>query len=382
MLSDDDLKPHYGKVTWLFVTRNFKSDAKDREAMRTHDRFGITSWPHCVLFDPRDDRVLARLPRNLKGFVAGLDRHCKAVPAADAAARSAADKVEQALAKRENGDNRTALRLLTEVLALQDEAGIWLYARELQRDWEGDERQPITMLDDPDVRQRAIAVETIASLPLDQQKMWLTRMGQIGIDADEHLIVRLRALPFTHAKLMRDRAEALLSVASDPFRFQVLKVLAKEPTPELTPLFLRLFRDAGKSVPSSNPNVLRIHLARCLRVSGDQSAVPALAEVAKQANVRNGLTGVVIDALAAIASRGDSSLRRKVVQELCSSFPVALEDSAERLVERGEARLLYSSKRLVAALFLIATGLPRLPTSWSRRDREEFLAKLKSVRAR
>ena len=58
LLPDKDLRPFYQKVTWLYVCRRFKSgDAKDVEALRNHDRFGISSWPQMFLFDPRDDRI-------------------------------------------------------------------------------------------------------------------------------------------------------------------------------------------------------------------------------------------------------------------------------------------------------------------------------------
>ena len=69
LLPNPALKPWYDRVTWLFVSRNFKLDDKDKEALRTHDRFGISSWPQMIVFDPVDDRVLLDAPRDLAGFV-------------------------------------------------------------------------------------------------------------------------------------------------------------------------------------------------------------------------------------------------------------------------------------------------------------------------
>ena len=79
------MKAHYGRVTWLFVSRNFKDDEKDREAARTHDRFGISSWPQLVLFDPRDDAVLAFMPRGFDAWVQALAPLADKVPKPTAA---------------------------------------------------------------------------------------------------------------------------------------------------------------------------------------------------------------------------------------------------------------------------------------------------------
>ena len=70
-------------MVWLFVNRNFAWQRKrsgkafkekdipaDMEALRTHDRFGISSWPQMIVFDPRDNKVLEKPPRTLKGLTA------------------------------------------------------------------------------------------------------------------------------------------------------------------------------------------------------------------------------------------------------------------------------------------------------------------------
>lgn len=384
MLSNEDLKPHYAKATFLFVTRNFKDDAKDREAARTHDRFGVTSWPQLLLFDPRDDSVLAWLPRDLKGFVAGFDAHAAKVPKANGAGRDAADKLARAIAEYEGGHRRAGRKLAEQVAADEDPAGIWLHARELVREWTNVERSPGAALADPDVRQRAIALEFIRDLQPQQRKPWLDEARGRMLDDAEHLVVRLRALRVFAQDPMAIAAhgEVLLAVDNDPFRFEVLEALRKMPAPALTPTFLELFRDAGTKVKSGNPNVLRIRLARCLGVSGDHRAVDSLAEWARAADVRNGLTGTVIDALASIGERHQGKTRQTILAELRNSFPPALEDA--NLDGFGEERatrmLLALCKRLRTALDQIATGVPPQPAAWSRRDRAALMDDLKALR--
>ncbi|MCA8952535.1 MAG: hypothetical protein KDE27_23690 [Planctomycetes bacterium] len=384
MLSHDDLKPHYGKVTWLFVTRNFKDDANDREAARVHDRFGVTSWPHCVLFDPRDDRVLADLPRDLAGFVRGLDRWRAAVPAVKAA-RAAADRIERAIALHGEGEVDEALRIVDDVAEARDEAGVWLHARELAREWRTAPADLAAMLVDPEVRQRALALESLLDGAADRSGKHRDRTCAILIDRDEHLVVRLRALRLVAAnepEFVAEHAEKLLEVDSDPFRFIVLTALATSSTPGLTPVLLRLFEGAGDAVPSRNPNVLRIHVARCLGASGDERAIAPLAAVARAADLRNGLTGASVDALGAIAERGPASLRQRVIGILVESLPAAADESDNAVEKWRERATVGACRRIHAVLEKIAASVPALPNGWTAIDRERFVAELESVRAR
>ena len=72
MLPNKALRPYYRKITWLYICRTFKKTPKDLEALRTHDRFGISLWPQMFVFDPADDAVLKKTPRKLGGFMAAF----------------------------------------------------------------------------------------------------------------------------------------------------------------------------------------------------------------------------------------------------------------------------------------------------------------------
>ncbi|MFO1076420.1 MAG: hypothetical protein U1E73_01695 [Planctomycetota bacterium] len=372
LLSNKETAPFYDKVTWLFVSRNFNDDAKDREAARTHDRFGVSSWPQLIVFDPRDDRVLAELPRDFAGFTAGLTAHAKAVPAAGAAAKAAAAKVAEAEKLLAAGRRDAAKALLEKVAAKEDDAGVWLQARELLREAAHEQRPLGERLQDPDVREVALALEAVADLPEAERKRF-TRPATDILLGKHHLVVRLRALRLlakAAPATVAEQAAALLAEPNDPFRFEVLGVLVETKAPGLTPTLLAMFGGAGGRVPSGNPNVLRIKIAQCLGAFGDASAIPPLAEVAHTADVRNGLTGTSIDALIAIADRGDAAARKQVVAALVDALPPALEEAGlEAFGDRAEPMLVRAAAHVRDGLDKLATGVP--PARRTGRARRE-----------
>lgn len=385
MLSNEKLAAHYDKVTWLFVTRNFKNDAKDREAARTHDRFGITSWPHCELFDPRDDRVLADLPRDLAGFVADIDRHAGAVKKAGRRSKRAAATVARATALFEAGKTKAALTSIAPVANGKDDAFIHLWARELEREWRGEPVPIADRLADPDVRERAIGLEEAFEREARKLRALQERIRELLLDPDEHLVVRLRALAIVardEPELVRDHAADLLAIENDNFRFQVLQTLSQHPDPELVPLLVAMFEGAGTKVRSGNPNVLRIHIARCLGAAGDPRGLPPLQSIAEAADPRNGLTHVGLKALGTLGRDGDRRLREQVVDILRGALPPAIEDADPSLGEHAERRLLGVVRSLREALDGNVITVPPLPSGWTERDRTAFAKALERARPR
>jgi hypothetical protein len=385
LLPAKELAPHYGDVTWLFVSRNFKDDEKDREAARTHDRFGITSWPQMVIFDPRDDRVLLQQPRDLQGFLAGLKQCARSVPAAPAGDRAAADRVAEAVRLRGAGKTEPAKRLLQEVAKARDGSGVWLHARELLREMAGGNRAIGEQLEDPDVRERAIAVERILDLAAGEAAKWREPVAARLRDRQEHLTVRLRALRVlakADPAAVAASARELLATDNDPFRFAVLEVLQGHPDPQLTSTLVALFEQAGREVESHNPNVLRMHAAKCLGACGDAGAVPALAKASAAGDPRNALSGTLVDALAAIGARTKGKDRQDIVAALVESLPKGLEDAGlDGFGERGPRMLAAAVDRVHEALqMLVDRELPAPPAKWTRQAREQHLAKLQRLR--
>lgn len=382
LLPAPELKEHYGSVTWLFVSRNFKDDVVDREALRTHDRFGITSWPQMVIFDPRDDTVLQEMPRDLPGFVVGLKKHTRSLPQPSAADRAVVEKLAAAAKLGKEGNAAGQKAILEAIAAGRDGVTGWLRARELLR---GDREQAIEeQLADPDVRERCIGLERIADLPADAAKRHGKAVVARLADADEHLTVRLRAmrqLVKTDPQQIAKNAAQLLAVPNDPFRYAVLDVVTEHPDAKLAAPLLHIFDAAGAAVPSVNPNVLRMHAAKALGAVGDQRAVVSLAEVTRRADPRNGLTGTAIDALVAIAARVDAKGRAEIAAALLESFPADLESAGlDGFGERAERMLLALAQRVQAALAKVTgKSLPALPAHWSKPDRVRHLAAVKRI---
>ncbi len=372
------MKAHYERVTWLFVSRNFKDDEKDREAARTHDRFGISSWPQLVLFDPRDDAVLAFMPRGFDQWVAAFaplaDKVPKPTPAMTAAVTAL--RAAQKLAAE---DPKAARAALTAIAEQQDEAGAWLTARELLRA-EHDRRTLEQRLADPDARERALAIEAITDVGENGVSKWRQPLAARLLDGDENIVVRIRALAWSaqhQPELVTEHAAALLELPSDAFRYKVLEVVAEHPDPELAPLLARLFAGAGTSVPSRNPNVLRGHVAKCLAGSGDASAIDAVAPLIREANARNGTTRTTIAALGDLATRLGAQDRRRIAELLLDGLPPALAQDADKT----DIRLVAARVGELHAALGKASGknLPPPPKEWGEQQRSRFVAALRKA---
>lgn len=329
MLPHEDLKPFYEKVVWLWVCRTWREDEGDREAARIHDRFGVTSWPHLFVIDPRDDEVLVRAGRSTKEIARAFEEATGKVEPAGTEAGPLLDAMEKA-------DVR--IREL-EALAAKGEKAATRKRR----------KQVAALLEDADAVVRIRAVR------------WLV----------EH-----------DPKAILPHAERLLLEGNDAMRFALLDGIAEREMPELSPVLARLVDEAGRTIAAGNPNVVRGKAARCLVTSGDERAIDVLAPIAREANARNMTTHGVVEALGAIGERADREDRDRVVRILLDSWPAAVEEGGDakstKTLERYALRLVET----VAEALARAHGRkrpPEAPSGWSKEDREAWL---KAVEAR
>lgn len=314
MLPHEDLAPCYEKAVWLYVCRTWRDDDADREAARIHDRFGVTSWPNLFLIDPRDDRLLRRAGRT--------------TAALESAFAAAAAQVEPLLETelQPTLDGLQATR--TRVLALESPSGD-LAPEQLS--------ETLALLEDPDVlvRHRALLLLTRQDVPV-----------------------------------LADRAESLLIQGNDAIRFELLDWIQRGTVEGLTPLLVRVFTEAGKALPSGNPNVLRGRAARCLVACGDEQAIEALAAVARAANARNSTTRMVVEALGAIGGRGDEAVKARVVEVLLDAWPAPVEPAAN-----GSPTVVgrYALRLVAAVTQALGVEDVDLPAGWSDAERAAYV---------
>lgn len=376
LLPSKKLKPYYDKVVWLYVCRTFKDTPKDREALRTHDRFGISSWPQQFVFDPRDDRVLTNMPRKLEPFIASLDKVLKGwrAPAGSPRLHVALGAARAAYKK---GDRQKAIAAIEPLAKKKDKYEGWLEARELLRTWRPgtDRRKPAARLADPDPRERAIALEELQPQPDHVRPVTRLLTGQ-----DEDIVVRIRALRYLRKvapKSVTNVAGKLLGVGNDPFRYEVLTVIQEHPDPALEATLVRLFQGAGsKDYPSRNPNVLRIRTAQCLGVCGGTAAIDVLAKPARESNPNNGLTRIVFASLAAIGSRVGKAGQKEITHILIDSLPRPCGMAKSTL-----RRHLYLVQEILKGIGQV-TGrkqLPAAPSVWSAKERDKFQKQLRRL---
>ena len=183
--------------------------------------------------------------------------------------------------------------------------------------------------------------------------------------------------------MIREHAADLLQVPNDPFRYEVLSVIERIPDPTLGPVLIRLFSGAGTSIPSMNPNVLRINTVRCLRESGDEDCLEVLLSEISEPNPRNSLHGLILETAAEIALRGDTGMKERTLAQLLSSFPVAVDASqSDETIRAQELRIALSFARRVRTALIRLSGiddLPEPPDEWSLSSRNGYLAELQRL---
>jgi len=146
---------------------------------------------------------------------------------------------------------------------------------------------------------------------------------------DEDIVVRVRALAVVAAKSPKTivkRAEELLAVPNDPFRYEVCRVLEdagdSKAARALEGLVLR-------PEPSLNPNVVRIRAVQALATCGDAESAVVIAPHAQSGAYFKALTGISVDTLAALAKRFPKS-RKKIAKMLAQAYPPPAEAGDER----------------------------------------------------
>ncbi len=297
----------------------------DLEALRVHDRFGISSWPQMVVCDPRDGGIIGMPERSVASVTTLFDRACVSV----------AGTAKNTVPGRE--------RLVPELEA--------------------------TLLQ----VERATAPETVLS---GRRARLLERLIR---DDRGDIVVRLRALQIlvlTHPETVRRLAPALLLVPNDPFRYAVLGLLQNRPDPALEPDLIRLFRGAGEEIQSLNPNVLRINTVRALGSGGGEEAIAAFAAVLSDPDPRNYLHRLLVETLGEIGARGVPEQRRRVRDVLLTAVPAPIPGEGDEQLRVTEERLALAMVRSVHAALsrlLAREDLPAAPVRWSAADRSAWL---------
>ncbi len=314
MLPHEDLKDSYEKVVWIYVCRTWRDDESDREAARTHDRFGVTSWPHLFLIDPNDDRILARLGRSVDALKKGFEG----------------------------------------------------------RDVKGDE-QAIAAFEEQHTRLLELEEQL-----RDKRKVKPKKLNQLAANPYEDIVIRIRCVQYMAEEAPQelvDGAEGFLEAPSDTIRFAVLKALESHERTDLAPILAKLFAGAGKDVPSGNPNVLRGWAAKCMVKSGDAACIDALAAFSKQMNPYNGTSRSVAHALGAIASRVKDDDKTRALRALLDGLPAAVAEDDQRkaraavsLVQSIQVSLMEGSAR---------KRLPDPPDGWTEEQRAAYVAVLR-----
>lgn len=361
----------------------------DMEALRTHDRFGISSWPQMIVMDPRDDRVIGMPERTVESVTGLFDRAIAEIPDPGERGRKLGAQLEKGRRLLEKGRTRRAERILWPIATGSDRFYAWQEAMEILGGWPGGAQPFDAGLADPDPTIRATALEILFyaiergadNLPRNQVLMIRSHL----LDENEDIVVRQRALwclAATDPNQIMFSARELLSVPNDPFRYRVLSVIEKTPDPSLGPVLIEIFEGAGTTIPSLNPNVLRINVVRCLRESGDASCIDALAEIATEPDPRNYLNGLIVEVIGEIGQRGDPTLKDRVLTVLMDSFPAALDTTYEDPQEQARMlrmHLTLAGKVVTSIGNVLGVEPPSLPQSWTAADRSELLRKLSEL---
>jgi hypothetical protein len=188
---------------------------------------------------------------------------------------------------------------------------------------------------------------------------------------DADVVVRLRALAILSAKepaAVAARADELLAVANDPFRYEVCRALAKAADAKSGDAKAARALEALVRTPkdSLNPNVLRCEAVTALGACGDAASVEAVAPLAA-GEWRNGLTGIAVDALAAIASR-DAKAKPAVRAALAAAFPAPPADDKEKTA------VLALARRVHAALTKVTAKKVAFPDAYDEKSRRALAA--------
>jgi len=369
----------------------------DMEALRIHDRFGISSWPQMIVMDPRTERVIGMPDRTVESVTGLFETAVSQITAPGPEIRRKYRRLDRAVTLFDRGKREKGGYLLIDLSRELDPWLVWLEAHRMQRELSRDPelvtgRQTVVPdVDDPDPAWRAYTLER-----------WYLFLEELGFSArvrpeiadditramltDEDVVVRLRALrclTLQNPPVIGEHAAELLNVPNDPFRYEILGHIEQHPDTALGPDLIRLFRGAGTSIPSHNPNVLRINTVRCLRESGDEGSLAVLLAEVVEPDPRNYLHGLIIETAAEIAARGDRDLKANTIARFLTRFPPALGSGVEDAdLAARELRLALAYARKVRSALVRVSGredLPELPGEWSEWARSGYLAELQRL---
>ncbi len=184
----------------------------------------------------------------------------------------------------------------------------------------------------------------------------------------EDIVVRTRALEKLSERAPKEIASLatrLLSVPNDTFRYLVCAALAKHPDPKANDALEGLVKTPANS---RNPNVLRMRAVQALAESGSAASVAVITPHATSGAYFNGLTGVSVDALAAIAKR-HTDARPAVREALLSAYPKPPED--------GEARKLRACVALAMRVHKALGSKRPFPKVYDGKARDALMERAK-----
>ena len=100
----------------------------DMEALRIHDRFGISSWPQMIVMDPRDDRVIGMPERTVESVTGLFDSAIREIPDPGRKARRLHRRLDKAIRLFEKGKSEKGGYQLVELSREMDPWLVWLEA--------------------------------------------------------------------------------------------------------------------------------------------------------------------------------------------------------------------------------------------------------------
>lgn len=216
-------------------------------------------------------------------------------------------------------------------------------------------------------RQRSMDVHTglraAEARALALEEKGTVALAREGID-DQDIVVRNRALAILATKdaaSVAKRALKLLEVENDPFRYEVCRILKEQADPAAEAALADVVREPKGS---RNPNVLRIRAVEALGACGTPESVEVIAPFARSGEYFNGLTGISIDALLAIAKRHRKA-RPAVEAVLKKGYPMPPAD--------GEARAMAACVALAKRIHAALESKSPFPDPYDAKAREKLM---------
>lgn len=185
----------------------------------------------------------------------------------------------------------------------------------------------------------------------------------------EDVVVRYRAIEILADKKPEEivkRAGPLLAVEHDQTRYAVCAVLAEFGDESTAPALEAIVRDPGKS---RNPNVARIRAVQALASCGTAESLKVVRSHAASGVYFNGLTGVSIDTVLAIAKRHPESEKAARVI-LKDAFPILPTNDKP---ERDKTACTRLAQRVNEALCKLTGETIDFPDEYTNQSREALI---------